>query len=438
MMKRILTMALALLMLLALVPAQAEASVPAELYRIVLRTEEGDVTLGSGILFGSKTTLLTAAGCWAEGDLYAIGADGEHAVIHRGGLMGTQLITLGLAAESAAEPVKVTNAAYLLDYKLYGVNAAGEFVAMDVRGSRVTLIDDRAEALLYAQEGLLPGAVMYGDDFGLACVTIWQEGEGEGAYATVADVTLTSFFAQDRQAQLLQGFTAEYHNGEIHVDWSMAGGYLLTQDTVFYVYSSVTGNTYLSRDTLTEGETSTTFPAPPGAEVMVWIVASEGELETSLYPETIDDVCFVNVPQAQPFTLNGLKNLRCGITPGEPGVDGVATDFLPQEPLTREALSDRSRPIYFQTEDVYTCAAEDDDHTLMVTLYTPEGYCFYYHSGYIFMPAMNSSDLWVSDISDIFADYERFCEGEPWPAGEYTVLYTIDGGEVARITFSLE
>ena len=54
------------------------------------------------------------------------------------------------------------------------------------------------------------------------------------------------------------------------------------------------------------------------------------------------------------------------------------------------------------------------------------------------MPEFNESDLWVSDITTVFEDYERFCDGEPWPAGEYTVLYTIDGGEVARFSFTLE
>jgi len=353
--------------------------------------------------------------------------------------MGTQLITLGLKTESAGTPVTVTGAEYLLDYKLYGVNAAGEFVTMDVRGSRATVVDGRAEALIYAAEGLMPGAVIYGDDFGLACMTIWQEGEGEGVYATVADVTLSDFFTGGEfQPKLLQGFTAEYRNGEIVVDWSAAGGYLLTENTVFNVYSTVTSNPYLSRDVLEDGETSVIIPAPPGMEVMVWIVVSEGELEESLYPETVEEVCFVDVPMPEPFTLNGLKNLRCGITPGKPGKDGAATDFLPQEPLTRKALMDSSRPIYFQTEDAYTCAAQDDAHTLMVTLYTPEGYCYYYNSGYVFMPEMNGGDLWIADISELFADYERFCEGDLWPAGEDRVRYTIGGGEVARFTFSLE
>lgn len=440
-MKRILTLMLALLLIAALIPAQAESAFPPEIYRIVLREGGTDVTLGTGVLFGSQSALLTAAACWDEGELYAIGADGEHAISYRGAVIGTQLITLGLATPSTAQPLRVTGADYLLDYKLYGAKADGSFVQMDVRGSRKTAVDGRSEALLYAGEGLLPGAVMFGDDFGVACLTIHQEGEGEGVYATVADVTLISLFGEEsatEEATLLKGFTAVYHEGEIHVDWSRASGYVMTDETVFTVYCTINGNIYLSRDVLTEGQTSTTFPAIPQTGMVFWICASQGELQEDLYPQNANEAQTVNVPRALPCELYGIRNLRMGITPGEPGHDGATGDFLPQEPLTREALSDRSRPIYFQTEDVYTVEAEDDDHTLLVSFYTPEGYSFCYYSGYVFMPEMNGSDLWVSDISDVFADYERFCEGEPWPAGEYTILYTIDGGELARMSFTLE
>lgn len=440
MLKRILSLMLALMLLPALVPARAEEGVPEQLYRIVLRTEAGDETLGTGVLFGTNTALLTAEACWAEGALYAIGQDGEHLISYRGEVMGSHLITLGLATPSAAEPLTVTTADYLLDYMLYGASADGSFVRMALQNSRNTAVNGRAEALLYAQEGLLPGAIMLGDDQALACVTLWQEAEGEGAYTCVADVTLTALFGAEgdaSQPRLLEGFTARYEKGEILVDWSDAMGYTLTEDTVFCVYCTTDGNNYFSRDLLEDGETSATFPAIPGTEAMVWISVSQGEAE-DLYPEYSNQVQFVSVPEALPFSLYGHRNLRMGVTCAEPGLDGMATDFLPQQPLTRENLTNPDLAIYFQTEDAYAVTREDNAHTLMVTLYTPEGHSFCYGSGYIFMPEFNESDLWVSDITTVFEDYERFCDGEPWPAGEYTVLYTIDGGEVAHITFTLE
>ncbi|MBR3763280.1 MAG: hypothetical protein IKK57_01850 [Clostridia bacterium] len=436
--RRILTLLTAACLLLPLLPAAAEAPMPDALYRIVLRTESGDVTLGTGVVYGSETTLLTAAGCWAEGDLYAIGADGEHAILRTDAVTGTQLVSMALATPASAEPMEITTTDSLLDYLLYGVNAQGEFVCMDVWGSRVTRVDGRTEALLYAAEGLMPGAIMMGDDFGLACVTVFQAAEGEGAYAAVTDVTLSRLVSRPAEgAWLLTGFTASYEAGLITVDWSSAP-IPVAENTAVTVYAAGTNNNYLSSVDADEGETTASFPAAPGTEVMTWIVVSQGTEDAQLMPETMDEVVFVQVPGAEPITLNGMRNVRMAVTSGEPGLDGVASDFLPQEPLTRENLSDRSRSIYFMTEDVYTCDAEDDDHTLMVTLYTPEGYTMSYFSGYVFMPEYTASDLWVTDISDVFADYERFCGGEPWPAGEYTILYTVDGAEVARMTFTLD
>ena len=435
MMKRILPLLLALCLLLGLVPAAAEA-MPENLYRIVLRTDSGDETLGTAVLYGSQATLLTAAGCWAEGDLYAIGADGEHAILRCDVVIGTQLISMAMATPSSAEPMPVSAADYLLDYCLYGVNAGGGFVRMDVYNSRVTRLDGRTEVLLYAAEGLLPGAIMMGDDFGLACVTVHQAAEGEGVYAAVTDVTLGKLDTRPANGTfLLTGFTARYEAGHVVVDWSDVA---LPENVSLTVFSTSTNNIYLTSLVPAKGATSVVFPAAPGTEVMSWIAVTPGgaEMTGQPFPETVDEAAFVDVPLAGPITFNGLRSIRMGVTTGEPGAEAMPADFLPQEPLTRENLTGRS--LYFMTEDTYTCTAEDDDHTLMVILYTPEGYTFYYYSGYVFMPEFADSDLWIADISDLAADYERFCAGEPWPAGEYTVLFTIDGAEVSRMTFTLD
>lgn len=439
MMKRILSAALTLLLLLSLMPALAESYTPPELYRIVLREETGDVTLGSAALFGTKTTLLTASACWAEGEIIAIGQDGEIPVTGCREVPDSQLILLYLAQESAAEPLAVTQAKYLLDYTLYGVNAQGEFISMELHNSRYTVIDNRAEALLYAAEGMLPGAIMLGDDFGLACLTLWQEGEGEGVYASVDNVTLEGLATEDltADAYLLRNITAYYEKGQVFVDFAGADGY--SGDAMTYsVYCNATNNVYYTGFEAIAGETVVTFPAVPFTEVMLWVVARRGGTEEMLFPQTAEDAVFVDVPAPQTIELYGLRNIRMGLTTGAPGLDGMPSDFLPQEPLTRENLTDPERSIYFMTEDTYTCAAEDGDHNLMVILYTAEGYTFHYDSGYVFMPEYGASDLWIADISDVFADYERFCDEEPWPAGTYTVLYTIDGAEVNRLSFTLD
>ncbi|MBQ7848885.1 MAG: hypothetical protein IJ343_04100 [Clostridia bacterium] len=450
MMKRILTLLLVLLLLPVSVPARAADAVPEALYRIVLRTEDGDRTLGTAVLFGSQQMLLTVRGCWQEGELYAIGADGEHRISYRGEIIGSQLITLGLATQSAAQPLPVTTAEYLTDFTLYGASASGGMTAMQVTASRVTVIDDRAEALVTAQEGMLPGAVMLGGDGGLACITAYQYGEALGTYAAIADTTLgrlSSTADEEPQThapgpdapQLLKDFSVTVAEGRLTVDWSEALTAPVTEETVFTVYASIVTNPYLSYDKVTGGETSTSFLAVPGTEVMVWVVRSEGELTEAVSPASSAEVRFAAVPPAEPFTLNGFRNLRCGVTTGAPGLEGTPAEFLPQVALNRETLSDPEAVFYFQTEDAYQVAAEDDAHSLLISLYMPGGEVYFYQSGYIFMPEMNGSDLWVADITSIFEDYARFTlENQRWPAGEYVFAYTIDGREVARIPFTLD
>lgn len=476
-MKKLLLLVLAMTLALTLLPASAETEVPEALYRIVLRTEEGDTTLGTGVLYGTQKTLLTVRGCWAEVDLVAIGGDGEHAVTYRGEIVDSQLILLGLATECDAEPLTVTQADYLADYTLYGAAPAGGMTAMEVTFARMTIVNRRAEALLTAQEGLLPGAVMLGDDDGLAYIVAGQYGEGVGVYVAIADVTLNALLneeaapaksaaprvlaptptpaptslptpsptpvpaapAQPDGPQFVRGFRVEADNGLLTVDWSDALTVPATEETVFTVNTTIITNPYVTFDKVSGGKTSTTFPAVPGTEVMVWVVRSEGELAESVYPTSAADVAFAAVPEAEPFTRYGLKNLRCGVTSGEPGLEGNPADFLPERPLTRETLSDPDATFYFQTEDTYQVAQEDDDHTLLVSLHMPDGSVYYYHSGYVFMPEMNEKDLWAADITALLEDYASFTpEALRWPAGEYTVLYTIDGGEVARFTFTLD
>lgn len=474
-MKRMLILALLLLTGLAVLTAQAEAQMPEGLCRIVLRTEEGDTTLGTGVLYGSQKTLLTVRGCWAPGKLYALCGPHEHAVTYKGEVADSQLILLGLATDCDAEPMGITQAEYLADYVLYGAMSSGELVEMEVTSSRYTAIDHRAEILLTAQEGLLPGAVMMGDDDALACIVAYQYGESLGVYAALADATLHSLLVEEESVpaqtptpdrepaqtpaseatplppaasapeeqsdapRLLQGFTVTSDGGSLTVDWSEALMMPVTEDTVFTVYFTIATNSYLTYEKVGSEQTSIRLPAIPGTDMLVWVVCSEHELEEHIFPQRNGELQMVSVPQDKPFAGYGLKNLRCGVTVGEAGLEGAPEDFLPQVPLTREVLSDRSMCFYFQTEDTYEVIEEDHDHTLLVTLYLPDGTVFFHHSGYAFMPEMCESDLWVADITELFETYDNLTpEEQRWPAGEYAFVYSIDGGEVGRISFTLD
>jgi len=362
-------------------------------------------------------------------------------VSYHGAVAGSQLILLGLATPSTAEPLTVTRSESLKNRDLYGVGADGTLVCHQVSMSRATIIDGRVEVLLHAGDGLLPGAIMLGKDGGLACLTIAQQGEGEGVYATLANVTLATLLDGDAELPeegLLTGFTTRIEKGEIIVDWAEAEGVLITEDSIVSVFMAATCNPYLNYDEVRSAVTQTRFPAFPGTQVQVWIAVSKASLPEPLYPEYRDEVAILQIPEAQPVDLYGMRNLRSGVTQAEAGRDGEAADFLPQTPLRRENLSDPDQHLYFQTEDTYEIATQEEGHSLMVLLYTPEGYVFSYESSYVFMPELAGSDLWICDITELAREYERFAGENRWIAGEYKVGYYVDGFEVAVVPFTLD
>lgn len=461
MMKRILSLALCLMMLLLLLPAQAETAAPQTLYRIVLRTEDGDVSLGTGVLFGSKTALLTTAACYAKGDLYAIGPDGEYPLRYRGEIAGSPLLLLGFAGESKAEPVSITQSGPLERYTLLGMDRTGQLVQQPVSAERRSLIDGHSAVLLSAQEGLLPGAVMLDAQGNVACMVVSQHGEGEGVYAALTNVALYALLVDDTvpceavsytEAQpaaeiplnsqpddgLVHDFTASEENGVMTVDWTAGTGYTLTDSTEFTVYTVTGANPYLNYFSVT-GETTVEIAVLPETELLLWITHSENGETEMVYPTyEPGSYLLVTTEPAEPFTLNGFTNVRCSLTPCAEVDTLTPADFLPQLPLTREVLADRDTPLYFQTEDTYSVTEESGDHPMLLALYTPEGYTFCYESSYIFMPEMVEGDLWLADVSELFASYEQFVdESARWPAGDYAFVYYIDGQVAGEIAFTL-
>lgn len=442
MMKRILAFALSLLMLLAALPACAETGSPLEaLYRIVLRQDGADETLGTGVLFGDATTLLTAAGCHAEGELYAIGADGVHRITGGEAINGTQLLRLTLETPASAQPLLATASSSLMDLDLMGVTANGSFASMEVTMSRVTALDSRAELLLTAQEGLMPGAVMLGADGGLAILTVAAYGEGDNVYLALSNVTLSSLLRRvgdERTSLLLEGFDVTCEDGVLTVDWSRASNIDATAGMTYTVYYSLDANPFLSYASAEDGEMQAIFPAIPGTRTVIWIAASIQEQADIVYPQYNEEMFVLDVPEGEPFTDYGFANQHVGVAAGPAGKD-AETSFLPEAPLTREILADPDQHIYFQTEDTYQVEAEDSDHALLVMLRTPEGYALYSFGGYTFMPELCGGDLWLLDITELIETYEQFADKQAlWPAGEYSILYYIDGCEVNRVTFTLD
>lgn len=246
------------------------------------------------------------------------------------------------------------------------------------------------------------------------------------APAPTAEAPATNGFAS--------GLKVHIENGLMTLSWDAASVPEGAKVSVFYLYE---GNTYYTYHALQEAVSETTIFTVPERRIMAWVSwSTEGEPSPG---NPGDNECvIVPAAQAEAFRDNSFQNLQIGLMPSADPNAGAKGVFIPQQPLTREMLSDRSTPLYFQTEDCYRISATTEDHPLAIVLITPEGMLFIDQGSYIFDLTLQTSDLWLKDVSKLFADYESLVHGEKWPGGEYRILYLIDGKVAGEFDFTLE
>lgn len=256
------------------------------------------------------------------------------------------------------------------------------------------------------------------------CVFTLQEG-AEAPAPAPAEVPATGF---------AQGLTAQAENGLVTLTWDADSIPAGAKVNVFYFYED---NSYYSYKIMTEGASSTKVYAVPGRSMTAWVVYStEGE-PTPMMPRNESDFVTVAADKETPLIAHGFKNLRIGLAPSSDPSAVTAGKFLPQPIITRKILSDRSIPLYFQTEDTYRVSATSQEHPLVIVLMTPEGLCFVDAGYYRFELSLQKGDLWLKDVSKLFADYESLVPTAAWPAGKYRILYCIDGKVAGEFTFTL-
>lgn len=235
------------------------------------------------------------------------------------------------------------------------------------------------------------------------------------------------------ESGFLHDISVTHEAGLITVDWADCAVPQGKKVTAYVLYE---GNTYYTFNEPMEGLTSVTFPSIPGVSCMVWAAyADEGHPQ--MVPDSPAQCVILEAAPAEAFALHGFANIRSGVAVSEDPDAAQKAEYLPEASLTRDLLTGSSH-VYFQTEDTYAVTEESGDHILIVALHTPEGMHFLTAGGYTFAPEFSSSDLWLLEITQLLRDYEQMVHTEPWPAGEYTVGYYIDGQVAAEIVFTLE
>ncbi|MBQ7139189.1 MAG: hypothetical protein IJO39_09385 [Clostridia bacterium] len=233
----------------------------------------------------------------------------------------------------------------------------------------------------------------------------------------------------------VSGLGTTRKNGLVTLTWDAASIPEGAKVRAYYLYDSNPYYVYLDPDA---GANSVQVFTVPGHQAAAWVTwSTNGEFTLSRQPGA-DEFVLLDAAPEEPITAHSFRNVRIGLAASADPKAPTSTDFLPQAPITREMLTDRATPIYFMTEDTYQVGATSGDHPLLIVLETPDGMCFVDLGYYIFDRSLQSSDLWVKDISKLFADYESFTGDTAWPAGEYRILYCIDEKVAGEIKFTLE
>ena len=231
------------------------------------------------------------------------------------------------------------------------------------------------------------------------------------------------------------GLGTTRENGLVTLTWDAATIPEGAKVRAYYLYDSNPYYIYLDPDA---GANSVQVFTVPGHQTAAWVTwSTNGEFTLSRQPGA-DEFILLDAAPAEPITAHSFRNVRIGLAASADPKAPTSTNFLPQAPITREMLTDRATPIYFMTEDTYQVGATSGDHPLLIVLETPDGMCFVDLGYYIFDRSLQSSDLWVKDISKLFADYESFTGDAAWPAGDYRLLYCIDEKIAGEIKFTLE
>lgn len=430
MMKRILSLALCLLMLgTAMSHAESDpyTLLKDALYRIVLRTEEGDTTLGSGVVFMQDNILLTAAGCCREGDLFAIGEDGEHRVVLCAPAGETGAALVELATSSAATPLALANYDKKSLPYIFGCDAKGNMGAAPLYQVLFAMYRGQNALTLSGEEGVLPGGIMADEQGNIIGLVVSQQMEGLGMYTALEPDSLYLALSGGGDASAFLPLEVTWDEGLLTLTWTdetrTDGAYLLTLTTE--------ENRYYTSYELLPGEREALLAVSPGHTYYMqlqWVdVGSEAQdmLWSAMTAYTVPETA---------FTQYGFQQ-SCYLASAPAGQE-VTEALAELSPVTTTALTDEGSDLYLQVFNTYDV---DGEITLPMTvaLTAPDGQLYFEEMSYIFSPEYETDDVFAVPVDDLFAACRSFSGYGTMPEGEYTLCYTIGGWVAGEYTFTV-
>lgn len=430
MLKRILTLTLCLLMLgAAMSHAESDpyALLKDALYRIVLRTEDGDTTLGSGVLFMQDNILLTAAGCCREGDLVAIGADGEHAVLlcAPAGESGAALVEL--ASSSAGTPLMLANYDKESLPYIFGCDAKGTLGAVPLYQVLFAMYRGQNALTLSGEEGVLPGGIMADAQGNIVGLVVSQQMEGLGMYTALEPDSLYMALSGSGDTSAFLPLEVRWDEGALTLSWTDEE----RTDGVYHLTLTAEENRYYTSYEMQPDDREALLAVPPGHTYYMqlqWVDAgSEGQdmLWSAMTAYTVPDAA---------FTQYGFQQ-RCYLAcaPAGQEVTGALAEL---SPVTAAALTDEGSALYLQVFNTYDV---DGEITLPMTvaLTAPDGQLYFEEMSYIFSPDYEAEDTFAVPVDGLFDACRSFSGYGTMPEGEYTLCYTIGGKTAGEYTFTM-
>ena len=406
---------------------QAYDKVGNALYRIVLRTEEGDTTLGSGVLLMDPGVLLTAEGCCREGQLYAIGYGGEYAVKGWDKAEGSGVVLMELASPASAEPLALAGMDTQSLPFVFGVNSEGMVGSMPLYRVRQTWHQGRDALLLTAEEGLLPGGFMTDAQGNLVGMVIAQQMEGVGSYVALdANELASALVKENAPAGSVLDCTLSWKDGILTVRWEDQG-----KDSTGYVITLCgENNLYYSSFDAEKNQRSFDLVLPPGHTYEVQVQKQTGDAKVS---PVWDDMKRIIIP-AVPFSQYGYTQTSslCSVPAGKK----AAADTAPMPLISVDTLTDQAADIYLQVQSSYDIA---DRMTLPMTLdiIAPDGQFYFEEHSFVFSPEWEEEDCFALSLDGLLTTCQEF-SGGVLKKGEYRVRYAIGGYVAGEFGFTLE
>ena len=430
MLKRALCLTLCLL--LCFLPVRAEDTayqmVHQALYRLVLRTPEGDIPLGSAVLFVEDDILLTALGCCAEGEMVAIGRDGEHNVLtwDASGRAGAALIQL--AEPSDCVPLSLSRYDAPVMGMLLGTDAQGNTVGMPLRQLQTSVQRGQSALLFAAEEGLLPGAVL-ADELGqVVSIVVAQQAEGRGMYTGLDADALYAAIVGEEDAAAFLPLEAQWQSGTLTITWTdendrTEGLYLMT--------ISGESNSYYTSYEAEPTQRSLTLTVPPGQTYsfqVQWTPSAQEAVAPVWSAMTV-----FSVPAGE-YTANDFSQTCCLLSLPEgqtPSADAQATTFF-----SVDTLSDPALQHVLQATARYS-APDQAELPMTLTLVAPDGQFYYDELRWQFQAGQDVEDPFTLPMDDLLETCARFSGGQLQP-GAYTLSYAIGGLTAGEYAFTVQ